>query len=242
MQRKVLILEDNKTHMDALCKILRDLQKDTQVFCTADAGEAFQIALKQHIQLFLVDIVLDTRKPGDVSGLRFAKEIRGVSKYKFTPLIFITSLEDPKLYSYSQLHCYGYIEKPFSVAQVRDTILGALEFPVKADDDKYAYFRKDGIIYSICIKDIVYIESGRRKVVIHCVRDKLEIPYKTSEEILNELDSDSFIQCSRYHIINRKYIEQIDYTNRFIKMRYVDSPVEIGVIMKKAFKQRVENG
>lgn len=242
MLQKVLIIEDNKVHMDALCKIIRDLQKDVQVFCAYNVGEAFQIALEQHIHLFMIDIVLNTQKPGDVSGLSFAKEIRGISKYKFTPLIFITSLEDPKLYSYSQLHCYGYIEKPFSVTQVRDTILGALEFPAKDDDDKNVYFRKDGIVYSLCIKDIVYIESSRRKITIHCINDKLEIPYKTSEEILQDLDSGAFIQCSRYNIVNRKYIEQIDYTNRFIKLKYVDCPIEIGVIMKKAFRQRVDNG
>lgn len=99
MRQKVLIIEDNKAHMDALCKIIRDLQRDVQVFCAYNAGEAFQKALEHHIHLFMIDIVLNTQKQGDVSGLSFAKEIRGISKYKFTPLIFITSLEDPKLYS-----------------------------------------------------------------------------------------------------------------------------------------------
>lgn len=242
MPQKILVIEDNKAHMEALCKILNDLHKDIQIYCAYDVEKAFQISLEQHIHLFLVDIILNTQKPGDVSGLNFVREIRGISKYKFTPLIFITSLEDPKLYSYSQLHCFGYIEKPFSVAQVRDTVLSALDFPTKADDERFVYFRKDGIVYSKCIKDIIYIESSRRKIIIHCINDELEIPYKTCEEILRELDSELFIQCSRYGIINRKYIEQIDYTNRFIKLRHIDNPIEIGIIMKKAFKQRIDNG
>lgn len=242
MLLKVLIVEDNKAHMDALCKILKDLNRDLQVYCANDLTEAFHLALEQHINLFLVDIILKTDKPGDVSGLNFVREIRNISKYKFTPVIFITSLEDPKLYSYSQLHCFGYIEKPFSVEQVKTTVLDALEFPAKEDDERYVYFRKDGIVYSKCIKEIVHIENSKRKIVIHCINDKLEIPYKTCEEILKELDSDLFVQCSRYDIINRKYIEQIDYTNRFVKMKYTEAPVEIGVIMKKSFKQRMEDG
>ena len=181
-------------------------------------------------------------KPGDTTGLSFAMEIRGISKYKFTPLIFITSLEDPKLYSYSQLHCFGYIEKPFSVTQVRNTILSALEFPMKEDNERCVYFRKDRIVHSVRINDIVYIEISRRKVDIHCTYDELEIPYITCEEMLQELDSNEFIQCSRYCIINRQHIEHIDYTNRFVKMRYTDTPIEIGVIMKKKFKNRVDNG
>lgn len=241
MPQKILIIEDNKAHMQALYEIIQNLHRDLQVYCASDVKTAYQLALENHIHLFLVDIILNTQKPGDVSGLSFAKEIRGITKYKFTPLVFITSLEDPKLYSYSQLHCYGYIEKPFSVAQVRDTILGALEYPVKEDDDRYVYFRKDGIVYSTYIKDIIYIESSRRKIKIYCTNDELEIPYKTSEEILQELDSESFIQCSRYYIINRKYIEQVDYTNRFIKLRYIDKPIEIGIIMRKAFRRRLED-
>lgn len=241
MPQKILILEDNNVHAQALMKIIQNLHRDLQVYYASDVKTAYQLALENHMHLFLVDIILDTHSPGDVSGLEFAKEIRGITKYKFTPLIFITSLEDPKLYSYSQLHCFGYIEKPFSIAQVRDTILGALEYPVKEDDDKYVYFRKEGIVYSAYVKDIVYIESSRRKIKIHCVNDELEIPYKTCEEMLKDLDSASFIQCSRYCIVNKRYIEQIDYTNRFIKLKYVDEQIEIGRIMQKELKKRLGN-
>lgn len=239
MWRKILILEDNKVHMEALYKILKELPTKVQIYCASDSKTALQISLEQHIQLFLIDIILDTHKPGDVSGLDFAREIRGISKYKFTPLIFITSLEDPKLYSYSQLHSFAYIEKPFSIAHVRDTVLNALEFPVKDDDSRYIYFRKDGIIYSKCIGEIVCVENNRRKVKIYCTNDTLEVPYKTCEEMLRELDSEAFIRCSRYCIINKRYIEQIDYINRFIKLKYMAEPVEIGAVMKKEFKRRI---
>lgn len=242
MRRKILIVEDSEAHMNVLRNIVEELQQDVQLYCASNVSRAFQIALEQHIHLFLIDIILDMKKPGDTAGLNFAREIREISKYRFTPLIFITSLEDPKLYSYSQLQCLSYIEKPFSVEQVRRTILNALEFPIKEDKERYVYFRKDRIVHSVRISDIVYIEISRRKINIHCTYDALEIPYITCEEMLQELDSDEFIQCSRYCIINRQYIEHIDYTNRFVKMRYTETPVEIGVIMKKEFKKRVENG
>ena len=123
MRRKILIVEDNEAHMNVLRNIVEELQQDVQLYCASNVSRAFQIALEQHIHLFLIDIILDMKKPGDTAGLNFAREIREISKYRFTPLIFITSLEDPKLYSYSQLQCLSYIEKPFSVEQVRRTIL-----------------------------------------------------------------------------------------------------------------------
>lgn len=241
MSRKVLIIEDEKVHVDALCKILEDLQRDIVVYCANNIEQALKISFEQHIHLFLVDIVLDTQKPGDVSGLNFVRELRGMSKYKFTPVIFITSLEDPKLHSYSHLHCFGYIEKPFSDEQIGNVVLEALEFPMKETDDKYVYFQKNGITYPIHVKDIIYIQNNKRKVKIVCAKDELEVPYKTCEEILKDLDSESFIQCSRNCIINRKYVEYTDYPNRFVKLQNVKEPIEIGVIMKKVFKQRMEN-
>lgn len=239
MRRNVLILEDKKEHMEALCKIVSDLAQDTKIFTASDVQTAYQIIMENHIHLFLLDIILCPEKPGDVMGLKFAQEIRKIKKYQFTPIIFITSLEDPKLYSYSHLHCYGYIEKPFSPEKVEKTVINALEFPVEDDTDRFAYFRKDGIVYAKHINDIVYIKNTRRKVVIHCKNDTLVIPYKTCDEILREIDSKSFIQCSRYAIINKRYIEEIDYVNRYIKMKYISEPVEIGAIMKSRLKEKL---
>ena len=166
MRRNILIVEDNEAHMNALVTIIKDLHQDVKVYCAANIDDAYSMALKYSIHLFLVDIILDTKNPGDVSGLKFATKMRGFDQYKYIPIVFITSLEDPKLFSYSELNCLGYIEKPFSVEQVRNVIKKALDFPIKEDDDRFVHFRKDGITYSVYIKDIIYIQNSRRKIKI----------------------------------------------------------------------------
>ena len=124
--------------------------------------------------------------------------------------------------------------------QVRKAILKALEFPITNDLERFVYFRKDGIVYGKCIKDIVYIESMRRRIKIYCRNDILEIPYKTCKDILKDLDSKLFIQCSRFSIVNRRYIQEIDYVNRYVKLQNVDKLIEIGVTMKKRFVEQIE--
>lgn len=236
----VLIVEDKESHREALCKIVSRLNQELKLYAAADVSEAYQIAMECHVHLFLIDIILNPQKLGDVSGLWFAQEMRNVKKYRFTPMIFLTSLEDPKLYAYSQLQCFGYIEKPFDAGQVQKLILKALQFPTEEDEERFVYFRKDGIVYSKCVKEIIFIESRRRKVTIHCVHDVLEIPYKTCEELLQEMDSDSFVRCSRYAIVNKAHIEEIDYVNRYIKLRGIAETVEIGVMMKKQFQEKMK--
>ena len=239
MKRNILILEDKKSHRDVLYNIISDLKEDVEIYMAANARSAYQISMENHIHLFLVDIILHPEKPGDVMGLRFAQEMRETKKYQFTPLIFITSLEDPQLYSYSQLQCFYYIEKPFDPVMVRETVRRALHFPLADDTDRSVYFRKDGIVYAKQKKDIIYIENTRRKVVIHCVNDTLELPYKTFGQVMKEIDSNQFIQCSRQMIINKNYIEHIDYANRYVKLKQIDAPVEIGTIMKSKFKDKI---
>ncbi|MCM1495743.1 MAG: LytTR family DNA-binding domain-containing protein [Bacteroides sp.] len=242
MTRNVLIVEDKQNHSDAIRKILSEMDADIMIFQAYNLEEAYHVVAEHHIHLFLLDIILDTGKAGDVSGLNLAKELRQHQRYEFTPIIFITTLEDPELYSYRQLHCFGYIEKPFDSKQIQQLVRTALNFPVAHPENKNMYFRRDGILYSIRAGDIIYIENSRRLLRIHSVREELEVAYKTAAEILEELDSPDFLQCSRYVIVNRNYIEKIDFTNRYLKLRGIKDNIEIGIIMKKQFRDRIENG
>lgn len=126
MKRNVLILEDKKKHREALYKIISSLAQDIVIYTAADMQSGYHIAMENHIHLFMIDIILHPEISGDVSGLKFAQKLGKIKRYQFIPLIFITSLENPQFYPYSQLYCYSYIEKPFSVKRVRETVLNAL--------------------------------------------------------------------------------------------------------------------
>lgn len=239
--RNILILEDKVEHSEALKKIIEETCNDVRIFCVADELEASAVAVSYTVHLFLIDIILNPNVPGDVFGFKFATEIRRFSKYEFTPLVFVTALEDPQLIAYKKLNCLAYIEKPFERSKVKEVIEKALRFPAPRSEDKIICFRKDGIIYAKESSDIVWIESKRRRLKIYCKGEILEIPYKTCEEILRDLDSDWFVQCSRNAIVNRRYIKEIDYTNRYINLYGVSEPIEIGIVMKKHFKAVMEN-
>ena len=241
MKRNILILEDKEPHMRALSEIISELP-DVEILKAYSIAEAYYMLSLHNIHIFLVDIILDTEVAGDVSGLEFVEDIRKNHKYEFTPVIFITALEAPKLFSYSQLHCMDYIEKPFDAATVKAALLCAMKFPIKDGAERNIYFRKDGIIYSVKLGDIMYIENRKTTVVIHCVKDELEIPYKTIKKILEELDSPMFVQCSRYAVVNTNYIDNVDFTNRYVYLKGMEDPIEIGVVLRKRFKEILENG
>ncbi|MBQ9935239.1 MAG: response regulator [Lachnospiraceae bacterium] len=240
MMKNILIVEDNEVHMKALVKILSSIE-DIQIFKAYNKAEANYMLSLNTYNVFLIDIILDTKKPGDVSGIDFVNKLRGYKEYQFTPVIFITSLEDPKLCAYRDLHCYQYIEKPFVSVQVEKTVREALKFPINKVNKENAYFRKDGILFSVKIDTITHIVVGRNGVKIYTDNDCLQLGYQPVTEILKELESDEFVQCSRGTIINKKHIEYIDYSNRYVKLRGVKDTLEIGPIMKKHLRDGLKD-
>lgn len=235
MMKTVLIVEDNVRSMEMLVKIIENLRTDVEIKTASSQEAAAILAMKYNIDLFMLDIILNASNPGDVSGMKFAEHIRTLKKYKYTPIIFITALEDPELHAYSDLHCYYYVEKLYDTEKVSSVISEALEFPAAHKEPQNVFFRKDGILYKKEISEILYIENSRAGQTVYCTNGNLKLPYKPNHKILEELASDKFVQCSRYHIINRDYIDKIDTVNRYIQLRNLKTSIEIGNSYKKKF-------
>ena len=92
--KQILIVEDNNKNMEKLCEVLKDI-KDVYIHKAKNSEQAYRYALEYNIDLFIVDIILNTKVFADISGLKFIESIRSINGYKFTPIIVTTSLEDP---------------------------------------------------------------------------------------------------------------------------------------------------
>lgn len=200
--------------------------------------DAYRYALEKDIDLFIIDVILDTSRPGDFSGLKFIDAIRKIDRYAFAPVIFVTSLEDAKLYTYEKLHCYSFVEKPFDPNRLKELVMQCLNFPTVEQKRKTMYFRKDGIILAVDREDIVFAECANHVLNIHTAQDDLlSIPYVTLKKFLTDVDSDDFAQCSRSTVVNKKYIQNVDITNGVIQLKNQMGTVEIGIMYKKGLKE-----
>ena len=232
MIKNVLVVEDNEIHMKALERLLSKIQ-NLKIIKAYNMAEACYMLSLYEYSLFLIDIVLDKSKRGDLSGIHLVNYIRELSKYQFTPVIFITSLEDPKLSAFKELHCYDYIEKPFSEKQVVDVVTQALKFPVQRSNNEFLYLKKEGIIYSFDLTKVKYITVSRRGMEIHSVDEVMHMPYASIDGIIKELGNDDFIQCNRNTVVNKRYIDTIDMTNKILRLKDEDEFISIGKMMKK---------
>ena len=234
--RKVLILEDQEETRKALTATVKRVETGAVVFAVGTLEQAYAIAMQHTIHLFLLDIIL---KPGDKyrdnSGVDFAQNIREVSKYRFTPIIFLTSLYDAKLTMYSHIHCYKFIEKPYDYREVEDVVRETLDYPILHGKAKRYFYRCEGLLESVIISQIIYVESESQGLHVITKEDERHIPYKTLKSIRKEMDVDLFLQCNRKTLVNISYIKSIDPANRYVYLKECEDVLEIGPIMKKNF-------
>lgn len=235
MKKNILIVEDNKKCREMLVGMLSEIDAELTVLEADNIGDAYRYALEVSIHLFILDIILDTSVKGDMSGIKFASEMRNLDKYRTTPIIFITSLEDPKLFSYSELHCYRYIEKPFKTDEAIRTLREALGVVVEEKKSKYIFFRKEGLMFPVKVEDIVYIVFEKPMLIVFLQDDFLDVPYISLRKMLLKLDSLDFEQCNRYTLVNKNYVEYLDPVNNFLKIKNRETVLQIGNIYKKNF-------
>lgn len=235
---KVLILEDNQYCAKQLKSIISKMNNVSQVYCCKCKEEAWKYASDGGIDIFIVDICLDPDHEDDTSGLEFVEYIRQKHTYRFSPVIFITAFATSKIYAYDQLHCYRYLEKPFSNRDVEEVVTESLEMAKRYDKDEILHFKNRDKIVDIRVRDIVYIECGNRKVEIKSVYGETELYYKTMSEFKNMIYSKGFFQCSRNVIVNQTYIETIDFKNNQIILKMDYGKIKFGRIYRKIIKEK----
>lgn len=235
--KQILIIEDNPRCMNKVCQLIKDIE-GVIIFKAESSEKAYRYALEYNIDLFIVDIILNTSVLGDVAGIQFVESIRTLDKYEFTPIIFTTALENAQLHAYAHLHCFRYFEKPYDEKEFQVEVEKALRYTTVKKEKEFYHYRKEGIIYSIKISNIVYMESDRLNVYIHCKDGEvIETPYKSCKQILLEINSNSFLKCNKNTIVNTTFIYSVDRTNRYIDLINGYGTLEIGQRLKSSFME-----
>lgn len=171
---------------------------------------------------------------------KFVESIRKIDRYKFTPIIFTTALEDANLYAYAQLHCYRYFEKPYDNDEFLETVKETLKFQTEKKENRYYKYKKDFVHYIIKVEDIVYFEIDHNTSHIHCKDEVVDAPYKSTKNTLLELNSERFLKCNKNTIVNADYVESVDIVNRYAYLRDGYGKLEIGIRLKQSFLEGLQ--
>lgn len=219
----ILIVEKDANTRNDLVAIAKNISTSSEVYEASTAGEALEVAEKEDVGAFFLDIKLE-----DYSGLELAKRLRGMDKYKFTPIAFISEVRNRELEAFRHIHCYKYILKPSSenkIAQVFQEVIthGVNEQEtvpiIKIKEKRFTYILKQ--------EDLVFIEVMNRNLFIKTIYEETDMTSCTLPKLAKQL-SDKFIQCHKSFIVNVAYIKKIDRINNVLHVHHKDEPIPIG--------------
>lgn len=240
MKRRVLILEDLVSCRKALVSMVAECDPDMIIYDFGESADAYQCAMENKIDLFLIDIVLKPQQSNDYSGITFAQSIRKNSEYANAEIVFITTLAGLEAQMLKMVHCFDYIEKPISKERVQKMIREVLcKIDRTPRTNEMIFLRKDRVTYPVQTRKIISIESRKKTLYVNTVDDVIDIPNLSIRKVIDQIHTQEFIYPSKGVAINIEHMEYVDMTNRFVKMRGVDSLIDIGERMKTKFTEEL---
>jgi two-component system chemotaxis response regulator CheY len=119
----VLIVDDSAAIRKILQRVLRQAELPLgQIYEAGDGLEALKTLDSQRVDLVLADINMP-----NMDGLQLLDRIKSNEKWKHLPVVMVTTEgSESKVMSAAKLGAVGYVRKPFSAEQFRQTLDGIL--------------------------------------------------------------------------------------------------------------------
>ncbi|WMJ79422.1 LytTR family DNA-binding domain-containing protein [Clostridium sp. MB40-C1] len=208
--KTILLVEDDIKQRRNLKIMLKETNDNLKIYEAHDKDEALKIANKVFINLFFIDVFLESS-----SGLDLALELRKISNYKFSWIVFLTTHVQYMIQAFKEVHCYDYILKPYKkedVIKLTKKLLSATYMVnAPADGKKYVVFEiRKGFSVKIYIDQIIFIEVNLSICTIHTKQGKYKIKRLSLKKALKLIDCQDIIQCHKSFAVNINYIKKIE--------------------------------
>ena len=150
------------------------------------------------------------------AGRKLAEYIREIPRYYLTPIVFIARDNQYEKWAFHQIHCYDYLIKPVSGEKMLK-IIYPLTSPGagKENGEEKIFFQCRDKVMSVDIQDIIYLVADNRYVQVHTVKEMLSVPYLCLNRFAGQYER-YFVQCHRAVVVNRSFVNRIDYTSRIV--------------------------
>lgn len=233
----VLIVEDDKMISSQIEKVICSIDRDIRVLKANEGASALEIARMMEVNVFIIDIGLP-----DCDGIELAREIR--KTYPYHPIIIESSRSDAnyQLQVHDLIENLAFLSKPYSNEKLLIKVNHALDIAENIGTNQLR-IDQNGFSKLFKINDIIYIEKvkNRKRVVIHsfdqnrkCLVEEELLGLSLNAIIGMLKDERALFRCHKGFIINPKMIEQLNYVNNTIIMKYTQEEIPIGKTFRKS--------
>ena len=200
---RIAVCDDEKQIRDYLSRRITDIlaaeDVDGGVETFSDGAplaEAYEAGRADYDLLFL-----DISMKG-CDGMTAAKRIRAVNADVM--IVFVTASAE-HVFSGYEVRAFRYLLKPELVNGFAGVFRECLRELTRADELHYS-FQTGSQTVSLPVKDILYFESDRRKILVRLVSGKEYSFYEKLDHVEAALRKHDFVRCHQSFLINAKKI------------------------------------
>ncbi|MBN2795327.1 MAG: response regulator transcription factor [Clostridia bacterium] len=226
----ILFIEDQTEIRRNLTSIAKTFNDKMIIHEASNIEEAKSILKKNKIDVFFVDIQL-----GDDNGLKFAKGLRSLSEYQFTPIVFITGLVDKELEAYQSVQCYHFLFKPFTIEDLKPLFSKLLIDYLKPLELPKVLLEYKTYSQLVPVDEIIFVEYKNRKIHLTTKNTVIEYKHMPLKKFQDKL-SGHFIQVHQGFLVNRLYIQRVDLLENIIELDFTKVRVPLG----RSFRRNLE--
>lgn len=206
MKINILLCDDDKDFLQRLTEVVTSQPLPPGISaCVTKSAHSSAITDRQlsQYQIMFLDIDMDER-----SGMDIARRVREL--HLDTIIIFVTNYPEFSMEGY-EVRAFRYLLKQELQQKLPLYFRDALaEIP---HDKKELRFSVNAEPYRVAYKDILYLESQQRIVVLH-TENPLQGGdhfYGKLEDLENELESDGFLRIQKSYLVNMAHIKKLNY-------------------------------
>ena len=153
--------------------------------------------------ILLLDIAMD-----GMDGMSAAVRIKELASDVI--LIFVTGRKE-HVFEAFDVGAFHYLLKPIEKNKLIEVVQKAVLIAKKKEDaPKYMVVKTEGSFKKIMFRDILYVESDGRKVIIHTRQETIEI-YARMDALEKQL-GEEFYRCHRSYLVAFSQIKSYDST------------------------------
>ncbi|MEA1974707.1 MAG: LytTR family DNA-binding domain-containing protein [Bacillota bacterium] len=199
---RIAICEDDRKQQQLLENYITNLKlEESYELEKFDSGEDL-VRVYENGQKFSI-ILLDMQL-AELDGIQTAEIIRKYDKDSI--IIIITSIIEYAVDGYS-VNAYDFILKPVEENRFVKVFRSAIK-KIQTENNKTYVLQTRGMTIVLKLSNIVYIESARKKINVHCEKEQ----YFSNEKISiveKKLSKFVFVRISRYYLVNMAHIKKI---------------------------------
>jgi len=232
----IAICDDEITIGAELERTLIEIFAQQKVKCEIDvffSGESLCQKMETGVHYDLIFLDIEFAK-GEINGVEVGRLIRDVHQNHLASIIYI-SWEKKYALDLFDIQPFNFLVKPLDRGKIDEAIrkylkisgLWAGEFTYKKGHD----------IFKMQIKDIIYLESRDRKLILHLTGGRSEEFYGALKEAYTEqLQRFDFLFIHAAYVVNYDYVTTVKYNQLFLSGS--ETPLPISPNRKNEVRQR----